>query len=73
MRIELPDVIVKRAEANAGDVLLALALQFYSDNRLDYDDALQLAAVTSDVFNHELLAHGISIHAYPPISARRAG
>ncbi len=78
MRLELPDHIVKRAEANAADLLLSLAIQLYSDNRLDYVDARTLSGMTGENFNRELLDRGLSINAYPdigepPKSYRQAG
>lgn len=67
MHLDLPEDIVKRAEANAGDLLLALAIQLYSDNRLDYADAQRLAEMPREDFNQELVKRGISINQYPAI------
>ena len=71
MQLEIPDEIVKRAEANAGELLLALAIQLYSDNRIDYTDALRLAGIEEEKFDQELVSRGLSIHKYPPIQVRR--
>lgn len=65
MNLELPDDILNRAEANAADVLLALAIQLYSDNRLDHADAKTLSGMSADNFNRELVARGLSINVYP--------
>ena len=65
MQIEIPDAIVRRAEANAGEIRLALAIQLYADNRIDYADAQQLAGLTRAAFNGELLSRAISIQQYP--------
>lgn len=73
MQLELPDDILRKAHANAGDVLLALAIQFYADNRLSYEDAVQLSGVSRGQLNRELVRSGIGLHLYPPASTRRAG
>jgi predicted HTH domain antitoxin len=66
MNLELPDDIMRRAEASQLDVRVALAVQLYADNRLDYDDARRLADVCEAVFNRELLTRKISVQKYPP-------
>lgn len=71
MDLHLPDEIVQRAEANAADLRLALALQLYADNRLDYADALTLASMPPALFNQELLHRQLSIQPYPAANARR--
>ena len=75
MYVEIPDDILRMAEANAGDVLLAVAVQFYADNRIDYEDACRLAGVSKGQMNGELARRGIGIHQYPSIAAthRQAG
>jgi predicted HTH domain antitoxin len=71
MHVELPDDIMRRAEANVGDVLLAVAVQLYSDNRLDFVDALAVAGISSDDFSQELIKRDISINQYPPVRIGR--
>ena len=70
MHFEVPDDIVARAEANASDLRIALALQLYADNRIDHADACRLAALSIHEFNHELLIRGLSVQQYGP--ARRS-
>jgi predicted HTH domain antitoxin len=67
MRIEVPDDIVRRAQANAGDLLLALAIELYADNRVDYNDARRLSGITRAQFNKELVSRGLGLHLYPAI------
>jgi predicted HTH domain antitoxin len=69
MNLTIPDDIARRAEAGGGDLLLALAIELYADNRLDHADACRLAGVSRAGFNREIVSRGISIHLYPP--ARR--
>ena len=69
MHLDVPDDILRRAEANAGDLRAALAVQLYTDNRIDHADACRLAGVSPSVFNRELLARGLSVQQYD--SARR--
>lgn len=75
MHVEVPDDILRRAQANASDVLLAVAVQFYADNRIEYDDALRLAGVSRAELNRELVRIGISLQLYPamPLPHLRAG
>ncbi|HUT61985.1 MAG TPA: UPF0175 family protein [Phycisphaerae bacterium] len=75
MRLDVPDDIVQLAEANAGDLMLALAIQLYADNRIDHADACRLARLSNAQLNCELVERGISIHMYPPIfrPRRQAG
>ena len=65
MKLDVPDEIVRRAEANQIELRLALALQLYSDNRIDYSDACTLADVPDAIFNCELLKRHISVQKYP--------
>ncbi len=65
MEIKIPDEIVRRAEANATELRVALAIQLYADNRIDYIDALELAGMPKPYFNKELLSRGLSIQDYP--------
>jgi len=69
MHLDVPDDILRRAEANAGDLRVALAIQLYADNRIDHADACSLAGVPAAVFNRELLARGLSVQQYD--NARR--
>jgi predicted HTH domain antitoxin len=75
MNITVPDDIAERAEAGGGDLLLALAIQLYADNRIDHADACRLAGVSRAQFNREIVIRGISIHLYPaaPRIRRKAG
>lgn len=66
MLLELPDDIVCRAEANATELRVALAAQLYADNRIDYADACELAALSKEQFNAELILRHLSIQKYPP-------
>jgi predicted HTH domain antitoxin len=65
MKIDIPADILYAAGANAADVRLAVAVQFYADNRIDHADACRLAGATPPQFNKELLARGMSIVQYP--------
>jgi predicted HTH domain antitoxin len=65
MRVEIPQDILLRAEIDEEDVLLALAVQFYADNRVDYAEALALTGLDASQFNRELARRNISIHRYP--------
>ena len=65
MKLDVPDDIVRLAEANQIDLRLALALQLYSDNRIDYSDACRLADVPDAIFNIELLKRHMSVQKYP--------
>lgn len=67
MRVEIPRDIVIRAGANKGDLRLAMAVQFYADNRIDHADACRLADIPAAELNRELLARGLSIHQYPSV------
>ena len=73
MRLEIPDDIVRRAEANASDLRLSLAIQLYVDNRIDHLSACRLAELSADGFNRELLSRQIGIQQYPQagLSPRR--
>ena len=74
MQLDLPDDILRQAEANTQDVLLAAAMQLYSDNRIDHAAACRLAGVSDSRFSTELARHGISVQLAPPnASDRRAG
>ena len=70
MLFELPDDIVKHAEANKGDICLALAIQLYADNRIDYDDACKLSGLSSEALDRELIRRGITVIKYPAPSHR---
>ena len=78
MQFSVPDDIANRAEANMLDLRIALAVQLYADNRIDYADACRLAELDPDAFNRELLARGLSVQQYPAVgkgsrTTRRAG
>lgn len=71
MLLPVPDAIVHRAEANASDLLVALAVQLYADNRIDYADTCTLAGLSPNALNSELVQRGISVQQYPAVHARR--
>jgi len=64
MHIEIPDDILRMAEAGERDVRVSLAVQFYADNRLDYAQAVRLAEVRPPQFDRELLARGLSVQRF---------
>ena len=68
MQLDVPDEIVRRAEANAGDLLLAIAITLYADNRIDYADACELAGVPSAVLDAELLRWALGVQQYPAVA-----
>lgn len=70
MQVTIPDDIVRRAQANALDVRLAVAIQFYADNRIDHDEACRLAGMAPVKFNRELLERKISVQQYPAANFR---
>lgn len=65
MQVEVPDDIVARAETNAAEIRIFLALQLYADNRIDYTDACRLAGLSTAEFNAELLSRAMGILQYP--------
>ncbi len=65
MKLEVPDDIVRKAEVGAADLYLSLAVQLYTDNRLEHADACRLAGLDANAFNQELLSRHISIQQYP--------
>ena len=75
MQIEVPDDIVRSAEANRTDLRIALAVQLYADNRIAYDEACRLAGVAASMMNQELLQRGITLQQYvsPGMRRREAG
>lgn len=64
MRLFVPEDIVIRAEATEADILLAIAVQFYADNRLDHADACRLGRVSANELNRELLRQGLAVQQY---------
>jgi len=72
MQVLIPDDIIVKAQANATDVRLAVAIEFYADNRIDHADACRLADVTSAQLNRELLQRGLGIQIYSPVKQRRS-
>lgn len=71
MLVEVPDDIVERAEVNSIDLCILLAVQLYTDNRIDYADACRLAHLPAVEMNRELLERNITIQQYPPGSTER--
>ena len=72
MLLNVPDDIVRRAEANATDLQTALAIQLYADNRIDHGDACRLSGLPPTMFNRELLSRALSLQQYPSQSTARA-
>jgi predicted HTH domain antitoxin len=75
LRIDVPGDIALRAHANRDDLRLAIAVQFYADNRIDHADACRLSELSPRAFNRELAGRSIGIHQYPSTEspdARRA-
>ena len=72
MHLHLPDDILARGELNERDVRLALAVQLYGDNRVDFADACRLAELDSPELSAALLRAGLSLQQYPA-SRRSAG
>ncbi len=70
MRIDVPEDIVVRAQANAAELRIALAVQLYADNRIDHTDACRLAGLNATEMNRELVMRALSIQQYPPPTAR---
>jgi predicted HTH domain antitoxin len=68
MQLEIPDDIVRRAEINAEDLRVALAVQLYVENRIDHADACRLADVPVGQFNRELLSRALTVQQYPAAS-----
>ena len=72
MHLHLPDDILRRAETGEADVRLAIAIQLYTDNRIDHDDACRLAGINRAEFTRELLHRAISVQQYPAGRRRTA-
>ena len=45
---------------------MAVAVEFYADNRIDHTDACRLANTSSERFNRELVRRGLGIQIYSP-------
>jgi len=71
MHLQLPDDIVRRAETNATDLRIALAVQLYADNRIDHADACRLAHLRPAQLNRELIERGLVVQEYPAARVRR--
>ena len=65
MLLDVPDDIVRKAETNRIDLGIALAVQLYVDNRIDYSDACRLSGLSSLAFSKELLQRDITVQQYP--------
>jgi predicted HTH domain antitoxin len=65
MQIDIPDDIVSRAEANVTDLLIAMAVTLYADNKLDHSDAARMCKLSPAKFSDELLARGMVVQQYP--------
>jgi len=72
LHVNVPGDIVLRAHATRSDLLPAVAVQFYVDNRLDHADACRLSGLSSSAFNRELAGRGIGIHQYPSADSSEA-
>jgi predicted HTH domain antitoxin len=66
MQFRIPDDIVIKAQANLTDISMAVAVEFYADNRIDHTDACRLANTSSERFNRELVRRGLGIQIYSP-------
>jgi len=75
MKLELPEEVIRRAEASSRELRLLLAVQLYADRRIDYHDACRLAEVVPAILDQELSLRNISILRYPPRAKqqRKAG
>jgi len=71
VRIEVPEDIRIRAEADEIDLRVALAIQLYVDNRIDYTDACTLSHLKTSQFSRELVSRGITVQQYPPAGRRQ--
>ena len=71
MQFRIPDDIVIKAQANISDISMAVAVEFYADNRIDHADACRLAGASSEQFNRELLRRGLGIQIYSSAQQRR--
>lgn len=69
MKLNLPDDIMERAEANASEIRIILAVQLYADNRIEHADACRLAGMRPEQLTTELLRRGITVQKYPPARA----
>ena len=72
MQFRIPDDIVIKAQANLTDVSMAVAIDFYADNRIDHAEACRLADVSVEQFNRELLRRGLGIQMNSPTQRRPA-
>ncbi len=59
VKLDVPDDIVRRAEATALELHIALAVQLYADNRIDHRDACQLSGLSEALFNREALTRNL--------------
>jgi len=71
MQFHIPDDIAIKAQANLTDISMAVAIEFYADNRIDHADACRLANAPPERFNRELLRRGLGIQIYSPDRRRR--
>lgn len=65
MLLEVPEKIIRNAEVNATDLRIAMAVQLYADNRIDYSDACELAGLPSREMARELILRQITVQQYP--------
>ena len=70
MLIDVPDDIVRSAQANALDLRIALAVELYADNRIDHADACRLTGLSPAQFSRELVDRAISVQQCRGRSAR---
>ncbi len=66
MQFRIPDDIVIKAQTNLTDISMAVAVEFYADNRIDHTDACRLANTSLERFNRELVRRGLGIQIYSP-------
>ena len=72
MQFLIPDDIIIKAQANLNDISMAVAVEFYADNRIDHADACRLANTSPECFNRELLRRGLGIQICTPVRKHRS-
>ncbi|NLW87793.1 MAG: hypothetical protein GXY38_13075 [Planctomycetes bacterium] len=61
MILNVPDDIVLQAEANATDLLTAMAVQLYADSRIDHLQACRLSGLAPVDLTRELVSRGLVV------------
>lgn len=65
MDLDIPDELVRQAGLDKLELLTALAVQLYADNRLDHAQACRLAGLPAGDLSRELISRGICVQQYP--------